>query len=81
MKRYDEIIKIIEKSKPGAGRIEKTSNLYTDLGFDSLGFVKLLLDIEEKYSIIFELVEMERCLQLDQLVALVENKVEESRHD
>lgn len=57
------------------------SNLYTDLRFDSFSFIKLLLEIEEQYLVIFELSEMETCLQVNNLIALVEKKVKERYDD
>lgn len=72
-----EIIKMIERAKGIPSPVEKKSNLYTDLGFNSLSFVEFLLKIEETYSITFGITEMEMCLQVDQLIALVENKLRE----
>ena len=59
------------------------SNLYTDLGFDSLSFVGLLFQIEEEYGITFGIMEMELCLQVDNLIAMTERKVREQdgNHD
>lgn len=57
------------------------SNLYTDLRFDSLSFIKLLLEIEEQYLVIFDLSEMETCLQVNNLIALIEKKVKERYDD
>lgn len=74
----DEIIQIIEDAKLAPIPARKNNNLYTDLGFDSLSFIHLLLKIEGVYSINFDILEMELCLQVDQLITLVENKVKES---
>lgn len=78
----EEIINMIEDAKGLPIPVKKNSNLYTDLGFDSLSFVELLLKIEETYSITFAIAEMEICLQTDQLIVLVENKLKEwNKHD
>ena len=74
----DEIISLIEETKFVPAPVFETCNLYTDLGFDSLAFVRLLLKIEETYSITFELLEMSMCLQVSRLITLVKNKVRES---
>ena len=57
--------------------ITETSNLYMDLRFDSLSFIVLLTEIEEIYSITFDITEMETCLQVGQLITIVENKIKE----
>lgn len=75
----DQIMKMIDKEKLVPVKVEKSSNLYRDLGFDSLAFICLLIDIEHIYSITFDIWEMEMCLQIDQLILLVENKLKE--HD
>ena len=53
------------------------TNIYFDLGVDSLSFISLLLLIEEKYSITFDITEMEECLEVERLITSVENKVKE----
>ena len=54
------------------------SNLYTDLGFDSLSFVCLLLELEQIYSITFSTAETGICLEVGKLIALVEKKKKKS---
>lgn len=71
----DEILQMIEEAKPISAPVGEKTNLYTDLGFDSLSFISFLLKIEKVYSITFDMMEMETCLQADQLIALVEHKV------
>ncbi|NLT58304.1 MAG: acyl carrier protein [Clostridiales bacterium] len=75
MSIHDEIIRMIEAQTWVSVPIGDTTNLYADLGFNSLSFVDFLLEIEEAYAITFEIEEMEMCLQVGRLIALVENKV------
>lgn len=72
---HEKIFRIIEETKLLSTPVHDHSNLYTDLGYDSLGFVSLLLTIEKTFSIVFDLMEMESCLQVGKLVSLVEDKV------
>lgn len=83
MNIHDKIIQMIEKEKALPVPVKKESNLYTDLGFNSLSFIRLLLNIEEAYLICFDIAEMEMCLQIDQLVAIVKRKVkgDDANHD
>ena len=74
MKNSDEIIKMIDGTKRIAAPVTRKSNLYTDLGINSLSFIALLLKIEEAYSITFDISEMAACIQVDRLIALVEEK-------
>lgn len=72
----DEITRMIEE----AAKLpvsDRKNNLYKDLGFDSLSFIRLLLKIEDLYSITFDITEMESCLEVSQLIALAEKKVKE----
>lgn len=79
----EEIIQMIEAEKPVTDPVREDSHLYKDLGFESYSFIRFLLKIEETYAITFEIMEMERCLQADRLIALVECKVKEraGNHD
>lgn len=72
----DEIIRMIEETAK-LSVVDKKNNLYKDLGFDSLSFIRLLLKIEDIYSITFDITEMESCLEVSQLIALAEKKVKE----
>lgn len=72
------IIKKIEELNFSPIPVKEELNLYSDLGFDSLTFVCLIVEIEEMCSIVIEIVEMESCLLVGQLIALVEKKVKES---
>ncbi|GLC80310.1 acyl carrier protein [Lacrimispora brassicae] len=74
---HDEITRMIED----AAKLQvsdRKSNLYKDLGFDSLSFIHLLLKIEDMYSITFDITEMESCLEVSQLIAMAEKKVKEN---
>lgn len=75
MKRHDEIIQMIENIRYIPVPVTEESNLYRDLGFDSLTFIGFLIEIEKKYAITFEIMEMECCLQVGVLISLVERKV------
>lgn len=83
MKIAEQIIRMIGEAEFVVAPVTEASNLYIDLGYDSLAFVTLLLKIEETYSIKFELLEMGSCLRTDRLIALVEKKVKEAgiNHD
>jgi acyl carrier protein len=73
----DKIIKIILDSCKRSAPVVKESNLYYDLGFDSLAFIQLLVRIEKKYSIQFSITEMEECLRVGRLLEIVEEKLKE----
>lgn len=72
----DEVIRMIEE----AARLpvsDLNSNFYKDVGLDSLSFIQLLLNIENRYSIAFDITEMESCLEVSFLIELTEKKVKE----
>lgn len=77
---YHEIILMIKRAKYISFPISTESNLYTDLGFDSLAFISFLVQIEETYSITFDISEMELCLQVGQLIKITKSKIKEREH-
>lgn len=81
MEIHDEIIEMIENVKYISKPVSVTSNLYIDVGFDSLAFINFLMKIEERYLITFGIEEIGLCFQVDRLIALVKNKVKERDND
>lgn len=77
----EKIINIVESVKRIPIKVEEKSNLYSDLGVDSITFIGFLLRVEEKFSISFDIDEMEQCLRVDQLIKLVNKKLKESGTD
>lgn len=77
MTLYKEIMRIVEEESRISAPIRGKSNLYYDYAFDSLSFMSLLLRIEETYSITFGIAEIEQCIELEKLIALVELKRKE----
>ena len=73
----DEIIQLIDQENSLSVPITEDTNLYQDLHFDSLSFVCLLVDLEERYNITIALSEMTDCLIVGQLATLVETNVRE----
>ncbi|MDR0426134.1 MAG: phosphopantetheine-binding protein [Clostridiales bacterium] len=73
----DRILRMLEEKKRSGCPVKPQSELYKDLSFDSLSFIALLLEIEEIYSIVFEIAEMEKCLRVVGLIAATERKVRE----
>ena len=74
----DEVIRMIEAT----ARLpvsDVKNNLFKDLGLDSLSFIQLLFAIENRYSITFDIMEMESCLEVDFMIALTEKKVKEKK--
>lgn len=72
------IIQLIERDCVLPIPVTDDVHLFEDLDFDSLSFVHLLMELEDAYSITFDLLEMEQCLRVGQLIALVEQKAEGS---
>lgn len=73
-----QIIQLINRKKSTNAGVFEGSDLYRDLGFDSLAFVELLVEIEALLHITFEIEEMERCLEAGELIRLAERKTEKN---
>ena len=52
-----------------------TQQLYQDLGMNSLSFIQLLLALEDRFAITFEISEMQSCLDINRLIERIETKV------
>lgn len=70
-----DIYRMVEGAKRTSAAVVDGSNLSADLGLDSLSFIHLLLRLEARYSIGFDLAEMEQCLYVGRLVKTVEGKL------
>lgn len=77
MMTRDIIIQKIKENVLVSAPITENTNLYTDLSFDSLSFIALLMEIEDSCSVTFDIMEMETCIQVGQLITIVENKIKE----
>ena len=68
----EKIVGLIEKRMYGFAKIEESSNLYKDLGFDSLMYVSLIVDIEKVFGIEIKLEELEECLSVKKLIDIAQ---------
>lgn len=73
----DEVIEFINQTKLLPVSVTLDSHFFEDIAFDSLAFIVFLLEIEKKYLITFDIMEIEQCLKVDRLIALIELKVKE----
>lgn len=58
--------------------ITESSNLYFDLGFDSLMFVYFLVEIESKFNIDIDLLQMQEFLVVGNLIDYIKIKLEKN---
>lgn len=56
--------------------VDKNSNLFLDLGFDSIMLANLIVEIEKEFNIVIELEEIGECLIVGSLISLVNEKME-----
>jgi acyl carrier protein len=77
----EKITELIAADKASPFPIGEDTDLYGDMGMDSLAFVKLLLDIEQVYLITFDLLEMQECLHVGRLIEIIEKKRKEKDYD
>ncbi|GGH50215.1 hypothetical protein GCM10008014_15160 [Paenibacillus silvae] len=77
----DEVLEAINKAKRIPVPVVPDSHFFMDLGLDSLGFVAFLLQLERRYTITFDIMEIEQCVQVDRLLELIHFKVKECSHD
>lgn len=76
MTAREQVTELISKRKFTNASVSESSDIYRDLGFDSLAFVELLVQIEDKLAISFDIEEMESCLNVGVLLNIVEKRCE-----
>lgn len=70
----ETIVKIIEE-KMSASEIEDDANLVDDLGMDSLDYIEVVMEIEEKFAIRIDDEKLEPIKTMGELIALVEGEI------
>ena len=70
----EAVIRKIKEMQYVAAPISDDTNLYTDLGFDSITFIGLLVQVEDMFSITFDIDEMQGCVRAGRLIELAEAK-------
>lgn len=68
----EAVIQKIKEAQHITVPVTEESNLYTDLGYDSLSFIALLTQLEAMFSITINIDEMQACVQAGYLIELVE---------
>ncbi|MDR0396962.1 MAG: acyl carrier protein [Oscillospiraceae bacterium] len=72
----DDVILLIRSTRPVSARIDAKTNIYTDLGFDSLAYMELLARVENAFGFEFSITEMEPCLVAGALADMIKEKLE-----
>ena len=70
----NEIINLIKSKTQLADDITETTHLYKDLHFDSLTYIRFLMELENRFDIKIELAEMDNCLGIGQMIELIEKR-------
>ncbi|MDR1464903.1 MAG: acyl carrier protein [Oscillospiraceae bacterium] len=76
MNIQDETEGLIRQIMPVSVPIGPLTNLYLDLGFDSLSLMSLLVQAERTFAIRFSILEMGECQWVGRLVAMVTEKTD-----
>ena len=72
---YEEIKKLIIECANVNTEITPASVLKTDLGFDSIYAVEMILELEEHFGIKIEMEEMDTMMTVADVVKVVEEKI------
>lgn len=73
----DEVLEAINRAKRIPVPVVPESHFFMDLGLDSLSFVAFLLQLEQRYTITFNIIEIEQCVLVERLIELIHLKVKE----
>ncbi|MGE7217404.1 acyl carrier protein [Priestia koreensis] len=55
----NEVVEILKEQLKIEGEIEETADLFNDLGVDSTGIIELLLALEERCEVEFDMEELD----------------------
>lgn len=72
---FEEIKKLIIECANVNTEITPNSVLKTDLGFDSIYAVEMILELEEHFGIKIEISEMDTMMTVEDVVKIVERKL------
>lgn len=70
-----EIVKPYVKDQEAFDTISETTDFITDLKINSANLVDIILDVEEKFSITIDALEMEKMLDIKASVEIIESKL------
>lgn len=69
------IVKPYVKDQEAFEKLSETTDFTTDLKINSANLVDVILDIEEKFSITIDTLEMEKMLNIKETVSIIESKI------
>lgn len=70
-----EIVKPYVKDQEAFDTISETTDFITDLKINSANLVDIILDVEEKFGITIDALEMEKMLDIKASVEIIESKL------
>lgn len=72
----DRVLRIVAtQSGMATGAVSRDTNIFTDLGYDSLDFLELLMELEDEFGIELADEDCEKCRTAGDFIALVERSV------
>ena len=69
------IVKPYVNDQEALDKLSETTDFTTDLKINSANLVDVILDIEEKFSITIDTLEMEKMLNIKETVSIIESKI------
>lgn len=75
MNLKEELIQLVSTSFDKDLEKVRSANNWAELGLDSLDTVELIMQIEEKFSIIIEEEETSTLVDMDAIIKLIESKL------
>jgi acyl carrier protein len=77
IEQLKEIVRPYAKNQAALAQINASTDFINDLKINSANLVDLVLDVEEKYDIVIQNEEMERMLNVQAAMDIVEAKLNE----
>lgn len=74
MRIEKEVVNMLNNYNSYNVNIVKSSDLFLDIGLDSLSFIKVVDDIEGKFNIDINSVDLAECLKVENLINLIKTK-------
>lgn len=78
MSAEKQVIDLLNSYNSRNIHISVESDLFLDIGLDSLSFIELIYDVERQFNLSIKLFEISKCVNVGNLITLVENKLKEN---
>ncbi len=75
---FKDLVKLLRENKKTSGyEIDVTTNLVSDLGFDSIDLMQMIINIESRFGITFSIedLDMKNVIRVNELFSFIQARI------